>query len=138
MYDPLFTNLFELLPLIFISMTFSFIFELLPCMYYSTPVSSSIPLKKIKSYMSFLWTIARKLLELQCPSFAYRYPYILLWDWVWYYGRPHSTAKIYKFFPTVPKENDKNSQLWLCPKKSLLGLDYFGDKILIIYVLFIL
>ena len=126
MYDPLFTNLFELLPLIFMSMTFSFIFELLPCMYYSKPVSSSIPLKKIKSYMSLLWAIARKLLGLQCSSLAHRYPYILSWEWLWSFGRPHSTAKIRKLSPPFSRKMIKICNSGYAQKKSLLGLEFFG------------
>ena len=78
--------------------------------------------------MSLLWGIARKLLGLQCPSFTQRYPYILSWECLWSFGRPHSTAKISKEVPPFSNKMLKICNSGYAQKKTLLGLDFFGDN----------
>ena len=83
---------------------------------------------KIQLYMSLLWANALKLLGLQCPSFAQRYPYILSWKWLWSFGWPYSTAEIRKLSPPLSRKMIKICNSGYAQKKSLLGLDFFGDK----------
>ena len=76
--------------------------------------------------MSHLWAIALKLLGLQCPSFAQRYPYILSWEWLWSFGRPHSTAKIYKEVPPLSSKMIKICNSGYAQKSPYWDLTFLG------------
>ena len=76
--------------------------------------------------MSLLWGIARKLLGLQCPSFAQRYPYILSWEWLWSFGWPHSTAKICQEVPPLSNKMIKICNSSYAQKSLYWNLTFLG------------
>ena len=78
--------------------------------------------------MSHLWAIALKLLGLQCPSFAQRYPYILSWEWLWSFGRPHSTAKVYKKVPPFSNKMIKICNSGYAQKSPYWDLTFLGIR----------
>ena len=85
--------------------------------------------------MSLLWGIARKLLGLQCPSFAQRYPYILSWKWLWSFGRPHSTAKICQLVPPLPNKMIKVCNSGYAQKSPYWDLTFLGIIIITITII---
>ena len=76
--------------------------------------------------MSLLWPIARKLLGLQCSSLAHKYPYILSWEWLWSFGRPHSTAEISKLSPSFSNKMIKIRNSGYAQKSPSGDLTFLG------------
>ena len=76
--------------------------------------------------MSLLWGIAHKLLGLQCSSFAQRCSYILSWEWLWSFGRPHSTAKVYKKVPPSSNKMIKICNSGYAQKSPNWDLTFLG------------
>ena len=76
--------------------------------------------------MPLIWAIACKLLGLQCSSFAKRCSYILSWEWLWSFGRPHSTAKVCQLSTPLSNKMIKICNSGYAQKSPYWDLTFLG------------